>query len=195
MTNPVTQALANAKMAERVETWQRNEAAMLATLQRQFGDPPVQQTPAMVAALSAFNAWCELKGVRSYPAQPATVAQFTLENAGLGVDAVSDVLDHIADLHEAASIANPVATWLVSEALDRVSSETEAPRSWPKEHKWRFTQLPCILRRYLVGHEKQREQTVRRAQNEAADSRKQLAAIQENKEPKDGIIKNEIAAA
>jgi hypothetical protein len=84
MTNPVLQALNNAKLAERESHWQRNEAAMLATLRRQFGDLPVQQTPAMVAALSAFVNWCEARGVRSLPAQPAAAAQFVLENAGLG---------------------------------------------------------------------------------------------------------------
>jgi hypothetical protein len=178
MTNPVAQALERAKLAEREEFIRRNEAAMHAALLRQFGDPPLQQTPAMVAALSAFVHWSEAKGVRSFPAAPATVAQFTLENAGLGVDAVSEVLDHIAVMHEANGLANPVATWIVSEALDRVSSETEAPRSWPKEHKWRFTQLPCILRRYLVKHEHQRERTVRQSQNDAAAARQQLAAIQ-----------------
>jgi hypothetical protein len=177
MTNPVLQALENAKLAERADLRIRSEAAMHATLLRQFGEPPVQQTPARLAALSAFSNWCDAKGVRFLPARPATVAQFVLENACLGIDAVSEVVDHIADMHEAAGLANPVATWIVAEAMDRVSSDTETPRSWPKEHKWRFAQLPCVLRRYLVRHEVQREKTVRRAQNEAAVARQQLSAI------------------
>ncbi|WP_334419520.1 MULTISPECIES: hypothetical protein [unclassified Bradyrhizobium] len=172
------QALNNAKLAERDSHWQRNEAAMLAALKRQFGEAPLKQTPAMVAALSAFVNWCEARGVRSCPAQPAAVAQFALENAGLGIDAISEVVDHIADMHEAAGLANPVATWIVAEAMDRIGGEVETPRSWPKEHKWRFTQLPCILRRYLSAHDKQREKTVRRALNEAATARQELAAIQ-----------------
>ena len=181
------QAINSVKVAEREEVWQRNEAAMLATLNRQFGEMPISRTPAMDVALSAFFNWCQVKNVRSFPAAPASIAQFILENASLGIDAISEVVDHIADIHEAAGLANPVATWIVSEALDRVSSETEAPRSWPAEHKWRFTQLPCVLRRYLVRHDKQREQTVRRAQNEAAEARRALAAIQKPEVKADGI--------
>jgi hypothetical protein len=93
----------------------------------------------------------------------------------------------------AAGIANPVVTWIVAEAMDRIGGEVETPRSWPKEHKWRFTQLPCILRRYLAGHERQREKTVRQAQNELAMARQQLAAIQKPAEITDG--NSQIAAA
>ncbi|ANW05733.1 hypothetical protein LMTR13_20830 [Bradyrhizobium icense] len=146
----------------------------------------MEQTPAMMVALSAFVNWCEAKGVRSFPAQPATVAQFTLENAGLGIDVLSEVVDHIADMHEAAGLANPVATWIVAEAMDRIDSRAEAPRSWPKEHKWRFHQLPCILRRYLFAHDRQREKTVRQAQGEAAKARQELAAIQKPVEGSNG---------
>jgi hypothetical protein len=178
VSNPVMQAINSMKVAEREEVWQRNEAAMLAVLNRQFGETPISRTPVMDVALSAFFNWCQVKNVRSFPAGPASIAQFILENASLGIDAISEVVDHIADVHEAAGLANPIATWIVSEALDRVSSETEAPRSWPKEHKWRFHQLDCILRRYLVRHDAQREKTVRQAQNAAALARQQLAAIQ-----------------
>jgi hypothetical protein len=186
MTSPVHQALENAKLAERTAVWQRNEAAMLAALKRQFGDAPIEQTPAMVDALSAFVNWCEAKGVRSFPAQPATVAQFILENAGLGIDVISEVVGHIADMHEAAGLANPVATWIVAEAMDRIDSGIEAPRSWPKEHKWRFYQLPCILRRYVFAHDRQRETTVRKAQSEAAKARQELTAIQNPVEEANG---------
>ncbi|MBR1145078.1 hypothetical protein [Bradyrhizobium sp. AUGA SZCCT0431] len=192
MTNPVLQALSNAKVAERVDAWQRNEAAMLAALKRQFGELPAQQTPARAVALSAFIHWCEAKGVRSCPAQPAVIAQFSLENASLGIDAISEAIDHIAAMHEAAGLANPVATWIVAEALDGIGGDTEAPRSWPKEHKWRFTQLPCVLRRYVAQHERQREKVVRQAHNDAAVAKRQLADIQKPAEAAHG---NQTAAA
>jgi hypothetical protein len=176
VTSPVLQAIENAKLAERETVWQRNETAILETLKRQFGEMPLQQTPAMMAALSAFLNWCEAKVVRSCPAKPATVAQFALENASLGIDLISEVLDHIANVHEANGLANPVATWIVAEAMDRIDGNIQVPRSWPKEHWWRFNELPCIIRRYLVQSDKQQEKVIRRAQNEAATARQDLAS-------------------
>ncbi len=83
---------------------------------------------------------------------------------------------------------------LSQKAMDRMGSEVEAPRSWPKQHKWRFHQLPCILRRYLVNHERDRERVVRQAQNEAARARQQLAENQKTPEASDGKAREAVRA-
>ena len=172
MNSPVMQAIGGVRAAEQAQVWQRNESTMLAVLQRQFGERPMKWSPAKDTAQSAFLHWCDIKGVRSFPAAPAAIAQFALENAVLGIDVISEVVDHIAEFHEFQGAANPVATWIVAEAMDSIGGEVDAPHSWPKEQKWRFTQLPCLLRRYLSAADKRQQREIHRALNEAAAARK-----------------------
>jgi anion-transporting ArsA/GET3 family ATPase len=76
---------------------------------------------------------------------------------------------------------NPVMEALL---LTRTSERLQAlryepPRSWTKEAKLRFLDLPANLQVYLVSREKQRDDEVRRSQNEAAEARKALAVAQQ----------------
>ncbi|WLA65831.1 hypothetical protein [Bradyrhizobium diazoefficiens] len=54
----------------------------------------------------------------------------------------------------------------------------EPPRSWGKEEKQRFLQLPRDLQLYFAKREQQRDDTVRRAQNEAAQARREMKELQ-----------------
>lgn len=63
----------------------------------------------------------------------------------------------------------------------------DAPRSWTKEAKFAFLQLPPELQVYYVAREKQRDREVNRAQNEAAGLRKQLAELQKAAEVKSDV--------
>lgn len=186
MTSPVLQALSQAREQDRLAGFQHHEAAILAALTHQFGQRPVEQSPARLVTISAFLSWCEAKCVRSCPAQPATIAQFVLEHAGLGIDAIAEIVEHLVDLHEAHGLANPAATWIVAEALDRVSGSIEPPRSWPKKHWWRFGELPCILRRYISGRAREQDRVVAGAQREAAAARRELAALKAASQQENG---------
>jgi hypothetical protein len=60
----------------------------------------------------------------------------------------------------------------------KVADIVDPPRSWGKEEKQRFLQLPPDLQRYYAEREKQRDRHLRRAQNEAAEARKRVAEIE-----------------
>jgi hypothetical protein len=64
----------------------------------------------------------------------------------------------------------------VTTALSKIM-KLEPPRSWPREEKDRFEQLPFALQKYVAAHEIQREKTVRRSQNETATARQALAEM------------------
>ncbi len=53
-------------------------------------------------------------------------------------------------------------------------SAIEPPRSWSKEEKERFTQLPRETQEYLTRRETERDTALRRGQNEAAQTRQTL---------------------
>ena len=58
----------------------------------------------------------------------------------------------------------------------------EPPRSWTKEAKLAFLHLQPETQIYYVAREKQRDQAVRDAQNEAADLHQELAAVRKELE-------------
>jgi len=57
----------------------------------------------------------------------------------------------------------------------RVADIVDPPRSWGKEEKQRFLQLPRDLQLYYAEREKERDRVVRRAQTDAAEARRKLA--------------------
>jgi hypothetical protein len=121
-----------------------------------------------------FRTWCEHNGVRFCPAQPTSVAQFVLDHAPLGIEALAEIVADIAEFYSALGLSNPAATWIVAAALDRVG-DIAPPRSWPKAFKARFALLPLSLKKYIADHDAQREKALRRAQNEAARAKRALA--------------------
>ncbi|MEY9698372.1 hypothetical protein ABIF50_002064 [Bradyrhizobium diazoefficiens] len=70
---------------------------------------------------------------------------------------------------------NPVLEALLNA---KVADVVEPPRSWGKEEKQRFLQLPRDLQLYFAKREQQRDDTVRRAQNEAAQARREMKELQ-----------------
>jgi len=67
----------------------------------------------------------------------------------------------------------------LARADDRLQQlKYEPPRSWSREAKLRFLELPESLQVYLVAREKERDREVRLRQNEAAEARKALAAAE-----------------
>jgi hypothetical protein len=179
--SPVMQALVSAELAEA----EKNAHAVDATVANWLGPPP-DYSPARLPA--EFLTWCERRDVRPVPARPGSVALFLLEHESLGIEALARMVSAISQVHLKEGRADPASGYPVATALNSLA-KIDAPRSWPKEHKGRFTSLPYDLQAYVSAHEAQREKELRRAHNEAATARKQLAAIQQpaQKESSDGI--------
>jgi hypothetical protein len=117
-----------------------------------------------------FARWCALNAVSGLPAAPADVAKFIADIAPMGIDGVWQQVGEISRAHYMIGLADPTLGGLVSAAVNEIS-KIDPPRSWPKDHKFRFEQLPYDLQVYLAAHEAQREKVIRRAQNDVALAR------------------------
>lgn len=129
-----------------------------------------------------FARWCELNGVQACPAAPAIVARFVADCASLGIEPLWRAVQDISRMHGSAGLADPTRGDIVVEAISDLAG-VELPRSWPAEHKRRFRSLPYDLQIYVAARERQRDRALRRAQNEAAGVRQQLAAYLKGKAP------------
>jgi hypothetical protein len=166
MSSPVLKALVNAELQEAEQRARSISAAVAA----QIGPPPLLGEGRLPAG---FAAWCEQKGVEAFPARPASVALFALESRGTGIDALSRIVTEIGQFHLRRGQADPTSGYPVSAALNHLA-KIDPPRSWPKEHKDRFTAQPYELQKYVAAHEARREKEIRRAHNEAAKARQDL---------------------
>jgi hypothetical protein len=122
-----------------------------------------------------FVRWCELNGVASCPAAPATVARFVSDCASLGIERLWVAVQQISVMHVSLGLADPTLGGRAAAAISEIAG-VATPRSWPDQHKKRFKSLPYDMQVYLAAHEARRERALRRAQNEAASARQQLAA-------------------
>lgn len=132
-----------------------------------------------------FVRWCELNGAAPCPAAPATVASFITDCAALGIERLWPAVQQISKMHVSRGLADPTLGGAAAAAISNIAG-ISPPRSWPDRYKQEFRSLPYDLQVYLAGHEGQREKALRRAQNEAASARHQLAAVrpESNKEVK-----------
>ena len=123
--------------------------------------------------LEPFTLWCAAKGVPALPARSTTVAAWIISETDRGVDEkqIRGTLSEIELAHEVLGL-NPVATFWVRFALSKMSGAIEAPRSWNKSEKAMFTGLPFEAQQVIARREQDRETTLRRAQNEAAELRR-----------------------
>lgn len=125
-------------------------------------------------AAPMFVKWCELNGVEPRPAAPSDVARFIVDCAPLGIERLWPAVQEISRLHVDAGLADPTLGGAVAAAISDLA-KIDPPRSWPADHKRRFKSLPYDLQAYVAAHELQRENALRRAQNEAATARRSLA--------------------
>lgn len=126
-------------------------------------------------AAPMFVKWCELNGLSPCPAAPAQVTRFVVDCAPLGIERLWPAIQDISTLHVSVGLADPTLGGVVAEAISNLAG-IDAPRSWPANHKQRFKSLPYDLQIYVATHEARREKALRRAQNEAAHARQELAA-------------------
>src|SRR5262245_60732453 len=136
--------------------------------------PPPQVSPEAQQRLIPFLAWCEQQKVRACPARPTSVAAYVQyqQDQGISRQLIAERLEAIADLHNAAATGNPCATPVVRAVTG--GSTIEAPRSWDRESKIAFAELPVEIQSVIARREQDRETTLRRGQNELAEMKKLL---------------------
>jgi hypothetical protein len=94
----------------------------------------------------------------------------------MGIQKVWAIVCDISRAHYLIGLADPTSSGAVSAALNDIA-KIDPPRSWPKDHKFRFTQLPYDLQVYVAVRERERDITVRRAQTETTNARNELAVV------------------
>jgi hypothetical protein len=122
-----------------------------------------------------FAAWCQANSIRPYPARPASVAYFILDNLLLGIDRLRSIVRSISVAHQ--NVADPTLGPAVSAALHQVEP-IKPPRSWPDSEKRHFLELPYETQIFFAQHEHKRDKEINRAHQEAAHWRKKLAEIE-----------------
>jgi hypothetical protein len=126
-------------------------------------------TPDEMALCKSFMEWTKRKEVKYFPASPITIAAYLTDIAGHKTeDYLLDSISALRRLHDQNGLANPCATFAV-EAILAVLIKTEPPRSWTKEDKLMFTTLPPSIKARIAKREHEREVSLRRAQNQAAE--------------------------
>ncbi|MBA7464862.1 hypothetical protein ES703_06669 [subsurface metagenome] len=121
-----------------------------------------------------FARWCELNGACFCPARPADVTRFVSDCASLGIEQLWPAVQEISRLHASRGLADPTLGSDVTAAINTAAG-IQPPRSWPAEQKLRFASLPYDMQVFVASHDARREKALRRAQNEAAAARRELA--------------------
>jgi len=141
-----------------------------------------------------FARWCALNGASVCPAAPVMVARFVADCAALGIARLWPAVQQISSLHVSAGYADPTLGGAVATAVSEVA-QIDPPRSWPGDHKQSFKSLPYDIQVFVAAHDKQREKALRRAQNEAAAARREIASRETPPtEPDKGADTHETAA-
>ncbi len=125
-----------------------------------------------------FARWCALNGIGFCPAAPADVARFVLDCGSLGIERLWPAVQDVSKMHSELGLADPTLGGAVAAAVSDIAG-IAPPRSWPDDRKQRFNLLPYDLQLYVAAREASREKAIRRAQNEAASARQQLAAYRD----------------
>jgi hypothetical protein len=147
-----------------------NEQKIAATVERVSPELSADE----LAALSVFNRWCGLNGLRNIPANPRVVAAWIRSEKGTDPNKIIETLSAIERLHDFHSLPNPIATSTVRNELGRVMN-IQPPRSWRKSEQLVFMSLPVEIRAAIERREHQRETELRRLQNEVAELKKRQA--------------------
>lgn len=165
MSSPVLAALASARAQEQAA----EERTLTAGVWKHLGAQPPQGDKSQ---WSVWQAFCDQRKITAFPALPAAVAVFVLNNAALG-DRLEKVIASIGAIHEGDGRANPVLSPIVIEALNRLLAPIEPPKGWPKDRKADFAGLNRELQKFIVYHERKIVTEMRRAQSEVALARKE----------------------
>ena len=131
MTVTLTDAIQAAKQREQIQKWDAGDAEVAAELPIKPSRPVLSAD--VVERFNRFSAFAASKSARKLPARPTTVAAFILDqnNLGVPVERIVSVLNAVQEVHDAHSLASPVACRITRAALELVV-KTEPPRGWTK---------------------------------------------------------------
>jgi hypothetical protein len=166
MTSPVLAALANARAAEIAN----EERILTAGVWKHLGLAPLQGDRAQ---WSVWQQWCDQRKITAFPALPAALAVFVLNNEALG-DRLEAVIESISAVHQADGKADPTLSPVVIAALFPKGAPREPPRSWDKAHKIMWQILPRAIQEYIVKRQDDHDKEIHRLQREYAQLRKDL---------------------
>ncbi len=143
---------------------------------------------------TAFGKWCVVRGIRALPATPQDVAAFIRDQTA-PLEKIWPWVKQISQNHILNGFADPTAGGLVAHIVNNISN-LDAPASWKKEEKARFYALPYDVQIYIKTRDRQRDTEMHRAQREAADIRRELAALkQQEQKSNETDTQNQTAAA
>ena len=126
---------------------------------------------------SPFGQWALARRLPVLPTLPSYVADFVSSSfSAMKLEDLIAATQEVSRLHTGNGLADPCTAQVT--AAFQVIAPIDPPRSWPKDQKACFAELPYGVQKYVAAHEAQREKEIRRAQNEAATARQALAAIQ-----------------
>jgi len=130
-----------------------------------------------------FENWCALNGrLQPIPASPTTISSFVRSIAPLGIDKVFAAVQEISRAHYTIGLPCPCSgPGLVTSAINAVSKVTP-PRSWSKPMQAQFMHLPWDVQSCIVKRETERDQEVRRSQNEANAAKQELKQLKKESE-------------
>ena len=129
--------------------------------------------------------FCSKRAVRHCPARPAVVATYLADCAYRGEEFALKTVEAIEALHEHHGLSSPIATRLVTVALDKIVT-VEPPR-WPKEDKILFARLPAGIKHRIAERETQRDNALRQSQNKLAEERHKLNENKTEGTPSNGV--------
>ncbi len=125
------------------------------------GDP-IQVIKAPVQSMTASDAARMLRSMRGKQQE----AEAPTEQPAVQESETAPAVDDAAPPKE----ATPSET----QESEETESPIEPPRSWSKDEKERFNELPRETQEYLAERESQRDRAVNQAQKEAAETRKSI---------------------
>jgi hypothetical protein len=127
---------------------------------------------------SRFGAWAMVRKLPVLPTLPSYLAEFVSGNfPTMKLEDLIAETQEVSRLHTSNGLGDP-CTAQVTAAFQAIAP-IDSPRSWPKDQKVRFAELPYGLQQYVAAHEDQRERAIRRAHNEAATTRQQIEALEQ----------------
>jgi hypothetical protein len=156
-----------------VVTSEQRETAAASIVNARLGLPPRNLSR---TEWPVFAQWCEMKGLPSSPARPATVAFFVIDRAPLGISRLLAVLESVSAMHEGR--ADPTLGRVVAAAIHHVAP-IERPRSWSKDDEDDWKALPRARQQKIAAREQARDLEMRRAQSEAGTARTELKRLKE----------------
>jgi hypothetical protein len=137
---------------------------------------PAQDIPEETRAhFRAFEAWSIARGVRYFPAAPATVAAYLKDQPDQSCLAIADAIN---DFHSILGLASPVPSFAVRAILAEKALGMEHPRSWTPEDRQLLAVVDKPLREVLIQRERERDKGLRLAQNKLSEQRKQFEQLQ-----------------